>query len=125
MRKSRKSAILYSPISIGVLTLIALFLAHASWGVFAKERESAAAAAKAASDLVSLHDRQKKLEIENADLGTNTGVESEIRQKYSVSKPNEDVYVIVDGESTTTKGTSTNAENKGGWWGNVTKFFGH
>lgn len=120
--KARKGSILYSPVVIGVLAIIVVFTAHAAWGVYFKNRDSSVAEAKAAAALQSLTERQKQLQTENMELETDHGVESEIRQKYSVAKPKEEVYVIVDGTAT---GTSSSQSGGKGWWDGFKSLFSH
>ena len=118
--KGRRHNILYSPITIFILVVVCVFIAHSAWGVYLKEADSSAASAKTLNDLTVLREQQQKLQTENVQLETERGIESEIRQKYSVAKPNEEVYVIVDSK------VATNTPNVGsGWWQDIKALFSH
>jgi cell division protein FtsB len=92
---------------------------HATWGVYKKEKESAANALAANSELTKLEDRQQLLDSEIQRLNTDEGVEEEIRSKYSVSKPGESMVIIVDKD----KGQVMPVQQKEGWWDKFKKLF--
>ena len=98
-RKFRK--ILYSRVTLVILSLLIILLAHATYGIYSKERQSAAeyAAAKDAyDDLVS---RQAALTSEVNTLGTSAGVEEEIRTRFGMAKPGETVVTVIAAPTST------------------------
>ena len=99
--KKRVRKFLYSKGVVAVLAVFVLILAHATWGVYQKEQESQTAAAASESELGKLQDRQAVLQSEIARLKTDEGVEEEIRSKFSVAKPGEDLIIIVNPDDAT------------------------
>jgi cell division protein FtsB len=117
--KKRFRKILYSRSSVAVLLIILAFLAHATWNVFTKERESAANVIEASREHDKLQSRQQVLTVEIQRLSTDQGVEEEIRNKYSVSKPGEHLLIIVDNASSTASTSQTHES----WWDRFKKLF--
>jgi cell division protein FtsB len=104
--------ILYSRATVIVVAFLVLFFARAAWGVYQKERESAANVVQAKAELLKLKDRENLLKSELSRLGTEEGIEEEIRSKYGVSKPGEHMIIIVD----QTTPTTTIMQEEDGWW---------
>ena len=90
------------------LFIIALLFAKATWSVYQKKLESERNEKKAAAELADLEKRQQGLSVDINRLQTKTGVEKEIRDKFSVVKPGENMIVIVEPNqaSTTASGGS-------------------
>ena len=61
-------------------------------------------------ELQNIQDREVFLNSEINRLSTDEGVEEEIRSKYSVAKPGEELIVIV-GTTSTTSATTTKGES--------------
>lgn len=110
--KKRFRRYLYSKGAVAMLLVLVIFFGRASWGVYKKEQESAANAAQAQVSLKRLEDRQKILTHELNRLKTDEGIEEEIRSKFGVSKPGEQVIIIVDDR----KSTTTEPEPEPTWW---------
>jgi cell division protein FtsB len=117
--KKRFRKFLYSKTMACILIVLILFFTRATWGVYKKQRETAANAMQAQNALQRLEDRQALLDREITKLKTDEGVEEEIRSKYGVSKPGEQVLIIVDTE----KATSTQEELRQTWWDKVRGLF--
>lgn len=117
-RKKVRNAVYSKGMAVALLAL-ALVVARATWGVYAKERDSAASRARAEAELAKLNERAAALGAELERLRTDEGLEREIRDTYSVAKPGEKVVIIVDQQSST---TSTTTEREG-WWGRFRQFF--
>ncbi len=117
--KKRYRKYIYSRTSLVLLGIAILFFANATWGVYKKSRESAANAFRAENELRRLTDRENLLHNELERLNTDEGIEAEIRSKYSVSKPGENVIVIIDKD----KSTTTVEAIPEGWWGKFKKLF--
>lgn len=117
--KNRYKKYLYSKVTIGILIFMILIAARATWNVLAKEHQSAANALQAQSELNRLTDRQELLGTEINKLSTDDGIDEAIRQKFGVSKPGEEMIVIVEKDQTptTTEATTTS------WWGKVRGWF--
>jgi cell division protein FtsB len=110
--KKRLRRILYSKAAIIVLTFFLLVLANATWGVYKKQEASAANTVQAKNSLKKLKDRESVLTAELSRLDTEEGVEEEIRAKYGVSKPGEELLVIVDDKNAST----TEKQPEQSWW---------
>lgn len=92
-RKIRKA--LYSP---GVLLLLLVLLAlagKATWGLYAKERESRKNLNRVEDELHGLELREERLQADIARLKTPEGIEMEIREQFQVAKPGEKMVVLV------------------------------
>jgi hypothetical protein len=98
--KKRWRKFLYSNWTVLGLLVIAVVLAKGTWGIYVKEQEAVRGRTEIENQVASLQARQVFLQAEVKKLGTESGVEREIREKFDVKKPGEDVVVIVN--STTT-----------------------
>jgi cell division protein FtsB len=118
--KKRFRKYLYSKATIAVVIILIGFFAKATWNVYQKEQDSSAQAARADMELKRLEERQTLLTGELQRLGTKEGLEEEIRSKYSVSKPGEQVVIIVD-PAQSEKATTT-PQNQS-WWDKIKSWF--
>jgi cell division protein FtsB len=100
--KKKVRRVVFSKWIVALMVLVFLFLAKATWNLYQKNIESAANVVNANRELARLEDRQQTLQTEIERLSTDEGVEQEIRTKYSVSKPGEQLIVIVDEEASST-----------------------
>ncbi len=101
------------------LLILIIFFARATYGVYQKQEESSANTLQAAGELKRLVDRQTLLNTELARLSTNEGIEEEIRAKFGVSKPGEEVLIIVDPH----KATTTEIIEEESLWGKFKNLF--
>ncbi len=111
--------LVYSKVMVFLLLVMIFFVGKGVLDVWGKERESAQNAAEAAKALKNIQDRETFLSSEINRLSTSQGVEEEIRSKYSVAKPGEELIVIVGTTSTTT----TTATKGGGFWDHFMSLF--
>lgn len=95
-KKRRVSRIAYSVPALIALGVLFLFVANATWGVFATYREARANRARADEELAALEGRRWQLAAEVARLKTPEGVEAAIREKYGLVKKGEGVIIVVD-----------------------------
>lgn len=120
-QKNQWRKYVYSRASIIILIALVVLMAHGVWDVYQKERLSATDAAEAAANLKILQDRQSVLSADIAKLSTPEGTEEEIRSKYSVAKPGENLVIITSQNETTTPATTaTTAES---WWQKIIGVF--
>ena len=89
---------LYSITSIIILSILLIILVKAVWNIYQKEEESRKAREISNGKLLELKTRESKLLAETESLKTNLGLEEEIRSKFSVAKPGEEVILIVPKE---------------------------
>ena len=117
--KKRFRKFFFSKGVIVIMIILVILIARATWNVFKKEQASAANAAEAVHELAKLQNRQSLLTSEIGRLSTDEGVEEEIRSKYSVIKPGENMLVIVDKNATTTAPTARYES----WWQQLQNLF--
>lgn len=96
-RKVRK--FLYSKITLVILAIIIILLLVSVFNVYKKQKVTRDNLAKTRSVLVGLEARERMLSSEIERLGTVNGIEKEIREKYDMVKPGEEVIVIIDSNS--------------------------
>ncbi len=96
MKNAQSIRKLYSKPFLIILLIIIILLIKGTWGVYLKEQESRGNAAMVKVELVNLEERKALLEIETKKLKSQEGIEEAIRKKFQVSKPGENVLVVVD-----------------------------
>ncbi len=119
-QKRRIRKIIYSPVVLILLALIAALFIRAAWNIHIKEAESRAYLAQAQAQLDNLSAQQQTLQQSVDVLSTPQGKDAEIRSEYLVVKPGEQVAVIVDSAAATDTATST-PDN--GFWASIAHFF--
>jgi cell division protein FtsB len=82
--------VLSSPLALIVLAVILFFLARGVWNIYQKDRASSE------ERLAKLQERQTALESATRKLSTESGIESEIRDRFQMVKTGEREIVIVD-----------------------------
>jgi len=99
---------LYSTPTLAILFIITLLIIRGAFGVMMKERESQRLVSDLEVKEQTLADHEIELKNSIDRLQTDEGLDSEIKEKYSVAKPGEHVVVIVDPRplATTTASTS-------------------
>lgn len=87
---------LYSKFSIFLLFFLIFILARGSVGVYQKARESFDRRNVSMASLARLKDKKTYLNNEIERLGSQVGLEEELRSRYSLAKEGERVIAIVD-----------------------------
>ena len=101
---------------IGILLLVAFWLATSIWGLFAKAHVAVSEAQEAAWQYQALEERREVLEANLAALNTPRGKDAAIRTSFGVARPGEEVIVVVPPlPATTTEPLS--------WWEQVLEWF--
>ena len=85
---------------LGVSALVALLLGNAAWHVWEKQQQAALEYRTQAAALVELQGRKDALHQKLSALDTDRGVEAELRERYSVAKPGEELIVVVEPKKT-------------------------
>ncbi len=116
-RKIKKAV--YSKISLVILLVIIIPLAHATYGIYQKEQLSSVNFNSAKKEYDDLKAREDMLNSEIGRLQTDEGIEEDIRNKFSVAKPGEQVIVIFDKEGT----SSVENHQKESFWQKLVSFF--
>lgn len=117
-KKIRK--ILYSKTAIGGLALLTALVARGAWQMHEKAAIARAERAEAERSFAELTERDAGLEASLADLKSAQGLEAEVRRKFTVARPGEEVVVVVD--ENTKKGKNSEVSNKD-FWARIVKFF--
>ncbi len=103
---------MYSFWSVLLIFFVFLFFLKGVWNIYQKEKESAILDTESKQKLSALADEQSQLDSQIQRLNTNQGVEEELRQKFGVVKPGEELIVVEPEYSL----TSTTTENS--WYVN-------
>ncbi len=118
-RRRKIQAFLYSKVTLVLLFVFIFVIGRATWSVYKKNIASAQVAESVRGEAAVLESKQSILAEENKRLDTEKGQEEVIRQKYSVAKPGEEMYIIVD-----PKDEASSTPEAEGWWGKFGNFLG-
>jgi len=116
-RKIRR--FLYSKITVAVLITLIFFILIEVWDVYKKQSLTKDNLAKTAAVLEGLKGREKMLSSEIERLKTEGGTEAEIREKFGLVKPGEEVLVIVSDEVE----ANPKASSSVGFWQKIVNWF--
>ncbi|MDO8590900.1 MAG: septum formation initiator family protein [bacterium] len=94
--KRKVRGILSSPLVLLPLAIIFFFLIRGTWNIYLKDRASVAELISSQERLAKLQDRQATLMAATKKLSTESGIESEIRDRFQMAKEGEREVVIVD-----------------------------
>ena len=93
-KKFRK--ILYSKITLAVLFFVLFWVVRGAWAIYQKAEIARSERDIAARALAELEGRTTELKTSLARLKSTQGIEEEVRQKYTVARPGEEVVVVID-----------------------------
>ncbi len=113
-RKIKK--LIYSKITLVILIILIIFMLKTVWGVYQKERLTKENLTKTNNNLSTLLVREKMLSSGIDKLKTDNGIEQEIREKYGLVKPGEEVIILVDRDEGT---SSLPISSRAGFWQKV------
>lgn len=99
-RKKKVRSILVSPLALGVLAVLSVFLWRSVWNLYQKDRQAREDLAGTDAELARLESQQAGLANAIAEMKTESGLDKEIRDKFQVAKKGEEMVVIVGGTST-------------------------
>lgn len=116
--KRRIKRYLFSPPVILVLAIAVALMVKATWNVYSKQQVSREKLELAHEELRKLKEREAMLASSIGKLGTEEGVEEEIREKFRMAKEGEHLIVVLDSEDK----VGDNTEELG-WWATVKDFF--
>ena len=119
-RRRTIKQILYSPLTLILLTVVVFFLARAMMRVYANERSSYAELQSAERNIDELGTRKDFLEREIGKLKSKEGLEEALREKFPVVKEGEKMVIIVEPSANS---TSTSENVKTGFWQSILNFF--
>jgi Na+-translocating ferredoxin:NAD+ oxidoreductase RnfG subunit len=110
---------MYNRITLVILAIVALLFMHSTWSVYKKKVNSEEARLVTEERVMELRNRDNDLQNKIARLDTDSGIEAEIRSKFSVAKEDEVVVVVVSEE----EDKSTTTLEKTGFWQRVRGWF--
>ncbi len=106
-QKRKMRSLAYHNITLILLAILVLFAVHSVWSVYQKQSESELLKHQALDQVALLSAREAELHSSIDRLGTDQGVEAEIRSKFSVVKGDETMVVLVDDQGSSTQATTT------------------
>ena len=118
-QKRKVRAVLYHHITLVALFILVLVILHSTWAVYKKERESQEMKNVSLEQVKELKQRNTELTSKIDKLATVSGVEEEIRSKFSVVKNNENMVVVVPNKDSEVSTTSS----KISFWQKIWSFF--
>ncbi len=98
-----------------ILAVLVVVVGVAAWDMYQTSRETNETVTRLENKKQELADRKRAASSAAAELSTRRGIEEEIREKFSVAKPDEKVVVLVDNRNS--QATSTQEEQS--WWGSI------
>lgn len=103
---------LYSTPVLIILLIITGLIIHSTYKIVQKYRESAGYVNVLKQKANDLTTRETQLKGDITRLGTDEGIDTEIKEKFNVSKEGEKVAIIVD-QADNSSNTATSTEH---WW---------
>jgi cell division protein FtsB len=113
--KRDRRKLIYSQLSIVILLLLIALLSHAVWNIYQKKLLTDTSRATAERELEQLRARQSSLQADLARLTSKTGREAELRSKFQVSKPGEEVIVLVGASSSASVAPALSSKKSSLW----------
>lgn len=101
---------IYNVFTAIALAVIAGFLVISNWRILGKTMDSIKYRKVAEANLEAVSGRELGLVNKLDELETDTGLDKEIRERFSVAKPGEEVIMIVSGNGN--DGTNDNGLNE-------------
>jgi len=111
---------MYSKTVLVLFIILIILATNSVWKVYKKHSMTKDNLAAITTNLEELQAREKMLSSEIEKLKTVSGTEAEIREKYGLVKPGEEVITVVD---STTSTDSTKAVTSIGFWQRFTDWF--
>lgn len=97
------------------LVVIAGFLLVSNWRIYQRLRESLNHNQVAETNLKELGNRENELKNKVSSLQTENGLDKEIRERFPVAKPGEEVIMIVKDNNKTASDTGSVVNSRGRW----------
>ncbi len=114
---NRRKTWFQSPWMAVILALLVILGGLSVVRAFAKEREAAKLRNQYRKELSDMESRETELNRQIENLSTDRGLEEEIRERYRVAKPGEELVVVVDNGTVPNEKTPT-------FWMKVRAFIG-
>ncbi|NDF13492.1 MAG: septum formation initiator family protein [Proteobacteria bacterium] len=94
----------HSPILAVFLVILILWGSFVVYKIHAKHREAVLLRDQYRNELVELQKKEVELDAKIKDLSTDRGMEAEVRNRYRMVRPGEQLVIVVDDGSPTTSG---------------------
>jgi cell division protein FtsB len=118
-QRRRLRKIIYSKIVFLLFFAVLVFLMFSTFQIYKKSQEAVFKNNEVKKELKELKSRKEHLDNEAARLRSTSGIEEEIREKFPVALPGEEVLIILD------KGNNTEEEpeqeKKASFWQKIFK----
>jgi len=114
-QKRKFKQFFYSRVTLVFLLIFIIFIANQVYGIYEKQKLSKENLSSVKNQYEELKNREKMLTSEIDRLKTKEGMEEEIRNKFDVAKPGEQVVVITDDGSSTKVVKEENGTISGLW----------
>lgn len=108
-RRQRLKRAAFSRVTVALLAFVVLMLARGVWGIYQKERDTAAKLDQAVREEGELEARKTFLEREVIRLRTREGVEEEVRENFGLGKEGERVIIVVPHDDGIVAGVRTDS----------------
>jgi len=118
--KRKLRQIVYSRLAIVVLLGLVVFLGMQVWDVFQKERSTHTNKKQQERELSELREREGVLRKEVERLETESGLESEIREKFEVGREGEGLIIVINPLEENAASSYTEGQ---GFWERVLSWF--
>lgn len=118
-RKTRN--IIFSWPMIGLLAVFNIAVGARLIGVYSESLRASKEEKAVNHELQVLNEKRGRLEAEVGRLGTDQGVEEELRKRFGVSKPGEEMLVIINNGANGSSGDQV-PESPGSFWRNFLAF---
>ena len=119
-QKRKIRGVMYHRFTLLAIFLVFLIVLHSTWSVYEKKRESESLMNASKNHVAELLDRDKELRNKIQRLDTEIGIEEEIRSKFSVTKEDETMVIVVPEE----ENKVTQTDNTESIWQKIKKLFG-
>ena len=118
---NKRKTWLQSPLLAVFLVLVLIWLCFVVFRVSLKYREAATLRNQYRNELTELQKKETDLNSKITNLSTERGLEAEVRNRYRVVRPGEQLVIVVDNTSATTAET---IDEKPSFWEKFLKFVG-
>jgi len=113
--KKRKQSLLYTPIGIGFLAAVLLYLGYSVYGVYTKWSDAHGKLVEAQAAYEATVARHDAITDDLQTLSTDRGKEEIIREKFNVVKEGEGVVVLPNSESAQAEAAAKPKDKKSFW----------
>ena len=114
--KKQKQSLLYTPVGIGFLMALFLYMVYSTYGVYTKWSDAHAKLVEAQASYTATVARHDAISKDLAALSTERGKEEVVREKFNVVKEGEGVVVLPADPNTSDFATLNTPKPKKSFW---------